>query len=311
MLSQAMAVTGDDRLSKILRIVQPHADSALVSLVTVASRIDGLSTEGLVPPLASATTEVQELARPVRVLLRRSQAMLELERYVFSGQHRFLLVSQNSAELRPTGGFMGSYGLIEFGPEGFHLTRYAAIETLPRDTLNLPIPPGRQVQYNHYYFRNANWWMDFPTTAAQMLPFWENLKQPPIDGIVAIDIPAIRDLVELFGPITVPESEVPLTAENLLDQLMYIVEHKMVDAGPARKQVLVSLSEELLDRIETMKAGEVLPLAACPGTIRRTRNTCRCTSPIPTRRPASLRLVGRVPSVRPPEQPTCWPCPTE
>ncbi len=104
--SQAMAVTGDDRLNRILRIVRPHADSALVSLMTVASRIDDLSTEGLVPQLASATTEVLELAQPVRVLLRRGQAILDLERYVFSGQHRFLLVSQNSAELRPAGGFM-------------------------------------------------------------------------------------------------------------------------------------------------------------------------------------------------------------
>ncbi len=115
--------------------------------------------------------------------------------------------------------------------------------------------------YKHYYFRNTNWWMDFPTTAAQMLPFWENLKQPPIDGIVAIDIPAIRDLVKLFGPITVPESEVPLTADNLMDQLTYIVEYQMVNAGPARKQVLMSLSEELLDRIATLEAEEVLPLA--------------------------------------------------
>ena len=259
LLGKAHAVQGEDRLGQLLVVARPHVDSALASLVNVADRADGLSTEGLVPELSGAVSEVQALLEPLQLVLDRSHALLELERYLFSAQHRFLVVSQNSAELRPTGGFMGTFGLVEFGPEGFNLQKYADIYTLPKDTLNLPLPEGGQVNYKHFYFRNTNWWMDFPTSTGVMMTFWQNLGQPHIDGIVAIDIPTIRDLLKVFGPITVPESDVPLTADNVMEQLTYVVEYKHGQAGAAKKNAVVSLAAELLRRVTHLTPDQFSP----------------------------------------------------
>jgi len=182
--------------------------------------------------------------------------MLDLERYLLSGTHRFLVVAQNSSELRPTGGFMGTYGLLELDPEGFRLDRFADTFTLPRDTLDLPLPQGGQVNYKHFYFRNSNWWMDFPTSARQMLAFWDNMAQPQVDGVVVVDVPMLRDLLEVHGPVTVPESKVPITAKNVMEQLNELVQFEY--SGQAerkdRKLAVTSLVAVLFDWVSNVPA---------------------------------------------------------
>ncbi len=262
LLASADAATGDDRVNQLLKVSRPHLDSALVSLTTVSRLSADLSTDGLVPQLSAAVAELQGQLKPLAPILERSQSLLDLERYLFSAQHRLLVVSQNNAELRPTGGFMGSYGLIEFGPDGFKLTKFTDIYTLPRDTLDLPLPIRGPVGYSHFSFQDSNWWIDFPTSAGVMNQFWENLKQPSIDGIVAIDIPVIRDLLKIFGPITVPESKVPLTADNVLEQLTYIIEFDnggAPDKSLEKKAALISLAAELLRQVTHLSNDQFLP----------------------------------------------------
>jgi hypothetical protein len=262
LLASADSASGDDRVNQVLRLSRPHLDAALVSLTTVTRLAADLGTDGLVPPLATAVTELQAQLKPLTPLLQRSQSMLDLERYLFSTQHRFLLVSQNSAELRPTGGFMGTYGLVEFGPDGFVLTKFTDVYQLPRDTLNLPLPIRGPVGYSHFSFQDSNWWIDFPTSAKVMNQFWLNLKQPKIDGVVAIDIPTIRDLLKIFGPITVPESAVPLTADNVLEQLTYLVEFDnggAPDKSLRKKQAALSFAAELLRQITHLSNDQFLP----------------------------------------------------
>ena len=262
LLASADSASGDDRVNQVLRLSRPHLDAALVSLTTVSRLAADLGTDGLVPPLAGAVTELQAQLKPLAPLLQRSQSMLDLERYLFNAQHRFLLVSQNSAELRPTGGFMGTYGLVEFGPDGFVLTKFTDVYQLPRDTLNLPLPIRGPVGYSHFSFQDSNWWIDFPTSAKVMNQFWQNLKQPKVDGIVAIDIPTIRDLLKIFGPITVPESAVPLTADNVLEQLTYLVEFDnggAPDKSLKKKQAALSFAAELLRQITHLSNDQFLP----------------------------------------------------
>lgn len=256
--------SGGAPLGTQLQEVRPHLDAALASLVIVADRSKTLSADGLVPQLAVAVNEAKQLLDPMELVLSRSRSLLELERYLFTTTHRFLVVSQNSAELRPTGGFMGTFGLVEIGPEGFHLTTYADVYTLPKDTLNLPLPEGGQVNYKHFYFRNTNWWMDFPTSTRVMTQFWQNLEQPRIDGIVALDIPTIRDLLAVFGPIRVPESKVPLTAENVMEQLTYVVEYDNSGGQgvEGKKNAVVSLAAELVRRVTNLRAEDMEPTLA-------------------------------------------------
>ncbi|MGC3994588.1 MAG: DUF4012 domain-containing protein [Propionicimonas sp.] len=261
LMTEAGEVTGDNRLTRLVALAGPRLESALTSLAVVSDRQSGLSPDGLVAPLADAVSQVRELVAPYSGLLGRAPALLELQRYLFSGDHTFLVVAQNSSELRPTGGFMGTFGMLRFGPAGFTLDSFSDIYTLPRDTLNEPLPDGGQVNDNHFYFRNTNWWMDFPTSTTMMLKFWENMQQPKVDGIVAVDIPMLQALLKVYGPVTIPETSTPVTAENAMALLNMVVhfEHSGQDDRSLRKLAIVSLVDSLFGQVSALPADKAIP----------------------------------------------------
>lgn len=247
------------RLTTLLRLVPVHLDPALVSLTRVAELSDGLTPDGLLPPLANAVAAAKRQLVQTQPLLTRSHALLDLERRLFSGQHRFLVITQDSTDLRATGGSMETYGLVTFGPQGFALTTSADIASLPKDTLKLSRPPGKQARDGHLTFSDSNWWMDFPTSATTMAQFWKNLGQPEIDGVVAVDVPMIQDLLGIYGPLVIPEAKAPLTASNLVDQLTDVVPREGVTIEKQRKKAVISLTTELVNRVTDLSTDQLLP----------------------------------------------------
>lgn len=268
LLVESNSVSGEERLGKLLEVARPHLDEALVALVAVRDGAAELNPDGLVGPLAEAVSAAKEQLQSMELVLSRSEALLELERYMFSRQHRFVVLAQNSAQLRPTGGFIGTFGLVELGPDGFDLTDFADVYTLPPSRVKVPAPDGWVMTTQWLRFRTANWWLDFPTSAKTLVSLWEGTKsQPEIDGVIAIDLPTIRDLLKVFGPIRVPESDVALTAKNVVEQLSYTVEiensGKTVDK---RKDAVISLAKAVMERLTHLKQDEFSPVLSSLAT---------------------------------------------
>lgn len=258
------ASPGQTGLGALLKAARPQLDAALVSLTAVADRYVGLSDQGLVAPLAEAVREARQVLSPMDSVLQHSHSMLALERFFLATPRRILIVSQNNAELRPTGGFIGSYGLIEVGPDGLSLEKYEDIYTL-KDSHLILSPAGATMAQKYLQLRDANWWIDYPTSARTMLRLWQDLEQPPVDGIVAMDVVAMRDLLRIFGPISVDEFDATFTADNLLERLIEIVEIQMGPTGGPRKGVLVRLANELTRRMMDMKADDLLETSQALG----------------------------------------------
>ncbi len=252
------------KLNDVLKVAKPYLLSATDSLATIAAIEPQLSTDGLLPPLADAMRSAQELLAPAKPLLAKSGSVAAFVTYVFSGDHRFVLVSQNSAELRPTGGFMGSYGLITAGPEGLALEKYADIYHLPaQNKVAIPTPPGARMGGAQLSFRDSNWWLDYPTSADVMLKLWDGLSpaQPSADGIVAIDLVTVQTLLREFGPIKVPEYPDPISADNMIPVLSTLIDDTYGLDHAHRKDILKSLSAELLHRMLNVTPAQVLPTA--------------------------------------------------
>lgn len=247
--------SGSTRLSAILSVGRDRVDKALVALCDAAQQASGLSEEGLDPRIAKAVRSLKSALSGVGPFLDRSRSLLALERYLLSAPRRMLIISQNSAELRPAGGFAGTYGILNVGPQGFALEKYADVYTLPDPPGRVTPPPGARMT-DDFGFRDANWWLDFPTSAKAMLGFWDRYGQKPVDGIIAIDVITVRDLLEIFGPVTVPSYKETFTAQNLLDKLLYLLEVKF-DGGPKKKGVLVALANELEQRMLSGSPGEL------------------------------------------------------
>ena len=252
-VSASASPTG--RLGALLATGRNHADAALSALTDANDRVAGLSADGLVAPLANAVRTAKAALGQAAPFLDRSHALLQLESYLTSGDHRVLVVSQDGAELRPTGGWAGSFGVIDIGPGGAKLETYRDSSVLPDPAVPVK-PPAGALQTSILNFRNANWWIDFPTSARSMLGFWRNAGQPPVDGIIVVDTVAMKDLLAVLGPVAVPSYGETFTSENLLQRLLYLVE---VQRGGAtsRKNVLAALAAEVEQRMLTASPSEL------------------------------------------------------
>jgi hypothetical protein len=232
-----------------------HIRAALAALSDAARRADTLSADGLVPTLAKPVHSIQDALSKATPLAGRSRALLQLGSYLLSGNHRILVVSQDGAELRPTGGWAGSFGILNVGESGVNLESYQDVFTLPTPPGHVEPPPGAR-QSKEFNFRNANWWLDFPTSAQKMLEFWGAYKQAPVDGIVVVDTVVMAELLDVVGPITVPQSGETFTSQNLLARLLFLTQ---VQKGgqPDRKNVLVELATELEKRLMESSPGDL------------------------------------------------------
>ena len=246
-----------DGLDALLQQAGPHLTSALDSLQKVADADAALSTDGLLPQVAQVVTSARTALDPVRPLFDRLAPARTLVEYLFGADHRFLVLSQNNAELRPTGGFIGSYALLRIGPGGLALERYADTYDLPPTTLRVPLPEGARMGGTSLQLRDANWWLDFPTSATTILDLYDHLAepQPAVDGVIGIDLITIQALLAEFGPVEVKEYGRTFQAEGFVKALVVLIQQEVPREG--RKDVLVPLARELLDRLVSVPGDQL------------------------------------------------------
>ncbi len=182
----------------------------------------------------------------------------------FSEPRTYLLIFQNNDELRPTGGFIGVYGLITLKDgkvtEWFTADSYA-LDQPAEAYLDVPAPAPLAEYVNPYwFFRDANWSPDFPTAAEQLLWFYQQERgagQPT--GVIAFDPTVIERIVDVTGPLTVFDQT--LDGSNLSDILQYEVEQGYYERGISRterKAVIAELGSQLLGRLQNLSISETL-----------------------------------------------------
>jgi hypothetical protein len=133
---------------------------------------------------------------------------------------RYLLVFQNTDEVRATGGFIGSYAVLDFGarePLRFEIRDMYDPSGIG---MTLPSPPGQKEYLSEgkgLKLIDANWSPDFPTSAQTILSYFANLPGDPqdFDGVIAVPLSTVEKLVALIGEIYLPDSQKNISGENL------------------------------------------------------------------------------------------------
>lgn len=173
----------------------------------------------------------------------------------------YLVLFLNNTEIRPGGGFIGSYALVkvdkgkvmEFETKGSENLDFAA----PKDfVVEPPAPLKTYLKVLHWYFRDSNWSPDFPASSKQAIWFyrWEGGKDgDKIDGIIGITPRVVEELMKYTGPLTVNGRT--FDAETFTNELEYHVELGYQEAGMAkseRKAILGDLGREFLKKLESV-----------------------------------------------------------
>lgn len=138
------------------------------------------------------------------------------------GPQTYLILIQNEDELRATGGFISAAGIVTVsGGEIFSVKvdDSYAVDDLDKPYPFAPDPLRLYMDAGRWLFRDANWSPDFPTSALKAQTFYSYAHPGPIDGVVAIDVTAVRYLLEAIGPLTVEGATAELGANNVVDYM--------------------------------------------------------------------------------------------
>jgi uncharacterized protein DUF4012 len=170
---------------------------------------------------------------------------------------RLLLLSQDSMELRPTGGFVGSFGVLRVSRGTAVLERYESIEVLP--DADPPMDPPQELAdslQRPWDISNANWWPDFPTSARTAAELFRRQGGGEVDGVIAITEHAMARVVGALGPLHVPGYPQPVTEDGFAQRVLYEVELKSPLDNP-RKRFLTLLAGEVFHRLFQLPAERV------------------------------------------------------
>jgi hypothetical protein len=127
-----------------------------------------------------------------------------------------------------------------------------------------PPPPPAYARYlglGGWYLRDANWWPDWPTSAAQIELAWSRAGYGPLDGVIAIDSAAVGRLLRAVGPVRVPEYGV-VSANNferLAAEQLYTGEATARAGGfhRARAAFLGPIGRALADSVDELSPSQL------------------------------------------------------
>ena len=130
----------------------------------------------------------------------------------FPGARDYLLVFQNDAERRPTGGFITAYGTLKFR-FGIPSIEFGNVydEKLIQKNEVFPDPTVAELLAGPFYpghgFRDGNFDPDFPTTAKELMRLYKlGYPEADFDGVIALDFTAFENLAQTVDSKLVGES---------------------------------------------------------------------------------------------------------
>ena len=177
----------------------------------------------------------------------------------FTEPKYYLLLFLNNTELRPGGGFIGSYGVIKIDkgmPEILKTDGTEFLDYSSNDAI-LPEPPQPLKDYlsvKKWYLRDSNWSPDFKLSSEHSLDLYKKeggSEADKISGVIGFTPTIIAELLKFTGPVKVGTLE--LNDKNFLEQVQYQVEYGYGEQGlprRERKDILGDLAKVVLDKVK-------------------------------------------------------------
>lgn len=175
---------------------------------------------------------------------------------ILEGDSHLAFVFENISEIRPAGGFNGSYADVA--------VKSGKIESFTVNDIFYPdqyfeekiIPPKPlQIIAKSWGARDANWFFDFPSSAEKLISFLEGSSiysdaGVGFQGVVAVNSRAVERMLEICGPIELPEYKLTLDEHNFLTEIQEEVSINSASKGSARKQILKVLAPKIVEKMK-------------------------------------------------------------
>lgn len=171
----------------------------------------------------------------------------------------YIVLLQNNRELRPTGGFMGSYARIRVDKAG---VKNIEVEDIYQPDGQLPghVEPPYPIQeafgQGWWKLRDSNWDPDFAAAAAAIGWFMEQGGEKQIDGIAAINLGLVEKWLKVMDGVK-PETYLEtITAKNLADKAESYAQDNFIPGSTQKRDFLGAVGTALVEKTKGMSAGQ-------------------------------------------------------
>lgn len=211
-----------------------------------------ISASWLVGPVSRIKQEIDErlskVAEDVTAARKLIATLPEILGEPGAAPNHYLLLQENCFELRPAGGFISSYGILETTHSSLALPEYQrSSQGLPKGIMlgtDAPYPWG---DINPtFQFWDAGWWPDFPMSVDMLSKIWALNGKAPVQGYIAFDPIAIQYGLEKLGPMLLPEYNETVTADDLMQMIS-----SHATSTEAKEDFVKSLGHNFFSRVVT------------------------------------------------------------
>jgi hypothetical protein len=249
-------ISSGERAVELLRLGQGQFLSADRKLAQAGRIISQFDLDHISPDLF---VTVEGLIDYHRQLQEMNQVLLDSSELLttalgLDATRTYLILSQNSDELRPSGGYISTYGWMTV-----RNGRILDYDYSP-STASSPNPPpvdlSSEVTVPDWWIRyqptiyaawDGSWYADFPSTAAMAAWYYDRGDNPqsPVDGVISIDIVGFEYLLEMLGSVMVPGYDIVVTPENFRAEVYRI----RAEGGGDRphKQFVAALYRQIIE----------------------------------------------------------------
>jgi Protein of unknown function (DUF4012) len=216
-------------ITDTLKLGLEKTDLAIEQINLASEQILTIEESTLPPELRARVTlakeKIEEISSTLTATSEYFPAILKLlgDRY----PHRYLILFQNNNEIRPSGGFIGSYAIMDINEGYIEKLETYDVYDIDGSYGGIIEPPEEFKSWTqNWRFRNSNYSPDFPTSAIKARWFLEKEGGPTVDTVIAINQGLLTDMLEITGPVEVGDfGALDSINYNLL--LSYVIEGKV------------------------------------------------------------------------------------
>jgi hypothetical protein len=204
---------------------RPKVAAASAALASSEKSVQAIQTEDTLDVVRTAAKQLEAAVTEAAASIEAVDRAVRLVPNMLgaAGPRNYVLLFQNPAELRATGGIAGAVALLHMENGRIELTQQASSADFPMydaPVLDLPAETrGIFGDITGQYIQDVNLTPHFPLSAQLAQEMWNREFGVQADGVISIDPVALSYLLQATGPITLPTGDV-LSAENAVQLLL-------------------------------------------------------------------------------------------
>lgn len=168
-----------------------------------------------------------------------------------------IVLIQNSNELRPSGGFIGSYAVIktknldivDYKFDDIYNIDGTLEEKYKNVLLEMPSEYLDFIKTDYLYSRDANLILDSSQRDEIVTSYFEKALGIKIDYLVYLNLKSLKSLLEVTGPIKISTYDEEVTAENFDTLAQTYSEKNYYEGSTQKKNFLTLLGNKVVEKL--------------------------------------------------------------